>query len=135
MMEHIIIEVGFVDGNYSAHLPQLPGCVTVGSSLKEIENNMAELVPFHLEGQKDSRGEVPTIFNGEYKFIFKLSIEAMINYYSGIFTKAALSRITGINERQLWHYSAGLHKPRPQQRKRIEEGLHRLGEELISLTL
>jgi len=134
-MEQIIIEVGFVDGNYSAHLPQLPGCVTVGSSLKEIENNMSQLVPFHIEGQKDSGGEVPADFNGEYKFIFKLSIEAMINYYSGVFTKAALSRITGINERQLWHYAAGLHKPRPQQCKRIEEGLHRLGEELISLTL
>ena len=119
MIEQIIIEVGFVDGNYSAHIPQLPGCVTVGSSLKEIGNNMDKLVPFHIEGQKDSGGEVPDIFNGEYNFIFKLSIEAMINYYSSIFTKAALSRITGINERQLWHYAAGLHKPRPQQRKRI----------------
>ncbi|HEY3370105.1 MAG TPA: type II toxin-antitoxin system HicB family antitoxin [Prolixibacteraceae bacterium] len=135
MMEQIIVEVGFVDGNYSAHLPQLPGCVTVGTSLKEIEDNMAEIVPFHLEGQKEQGVDVPAIFNGEYKFIFKLSIEAIINYYSGIFTKAALSRITGINERQLWHYAAGLRKPRPQQRKRIEEGLHRLGEELISLTL
>lgn len=134
-MENIIVEIGFVDGNYSAHLPQLPGCVTVGSSLKEIENNMIEIVPFHLEGQKESGGEIPEVFNQPYKFIYKLSIEAMINYYSGIFTKAALSRITGINERQLWHYAAGLRKPRPQQRKRIEEGLHRLGEELISLTL
>jgi predicted RNase H-like HicB family nuclease len=134
-MEQVIVEVGFVDGNYSAHLPQLPGCVTIGGSLKEIEDNMVEIIPFHLEGQKDRNGEIPIIFNGAYKFVFKLSIEAMINYYSGIFTKAALSRITGINERQLWHYAAGLRKPRPQQRKRIEDGLHRLGEELISLTL
>lgn len=134
-MEQVIVEIGFVDGNYSAHLPQLTGCVTVGSSLKEIENSMVELVPFHIEGQKENGGEVPMIFLGTYKFVFKLSIEAMINYYSGIFTKAALSRITGINERQLWHYASGLRKPRPQQRKRIEEGLHRLGEELIALTL
>jgi len=134
-MKEVIVEIGFVDGNYSAHLPQLPGCVTIGSSLKEIENNMIEIVPFHLEGQRESGGEIPSIFKGPYKFVFKLSIEAMINYYSGIFTKAALSRITGINERQLWHYASGLRKPRPQQRKRIEEGLHRLGEELISLTL
>lgn len=134
-MEQVIVEIGFVDGNYSAHLPQLPGCVTVGSSLKEIENSMVELVPFHIEGQKENGGEVPIVFLGTYKFAFKLSIEAMINYYSGIFTKAALSRITGINERQLWHYASGLRKPRPQQRKRIEEGLHRLGEELIALTL
>lgn len=134
-MEQVIVEVGFVDGTYSAHLPQLPGCITTGSSLKEIEDNMIEIVPFHIEGQKETGGDVPEVFNGTYKFIFKLSIEAMINYYSGIFTKAALSRITGINERQLWHYAAGLRKPRAQQRKRIEEGLHRLGEELISLTL
>ena len=49
MMEQIIIEAGFADGNYSAHLPQLTGCVTVGSSLKEIGNKMAELVPFTLK--------------------------------------------------------------------------------------
>ena len=45
----------------------------------------------------------------------------------------ALSRITGINYRQLWHYASGMCKPRPAQRKRIEDGLHRLGHELLSI--
>ncbi len=134
-MEQVIVEIGFVDGNYSAHLPLLPGCITVGASLKEVEENMSEIIPFHIEGQKLNGGDILEIFEGEYELIYKLSVEAMINYYSGIFTKAALSRITGINERQLWHYAAGLRKPRSRQRKRIEEGLHRVGEELISLKL
>lgn len=134
-MEKVIVEVGFIDGGYSAHLPELPGCITVGGSLKEIEENIAEVVPFHIEGQREAGGEVSTVFDGDYSFTFKLSIEALLNYYSGIFTKAALSRITGINERQLWHYAAGLRNPRPKQRKRIEEGLHKLGQELISLAL
>lgn len=55
--------------------------------------------------------------------------------YSGVFTKAALSRVTGINERQLWHYAAGVRKPRRAQAKRIEEGIHRLGKELLTIQL
>lgn len=134
-MEKVVVEIGFVGGQYSAHLPELPGCITVGSSIKEIEDNIAEVVPFHIEGQREADGEVAAVFDGDYTFTYKLSIEALLNYYSGIFTKAALSRITGINERQLWHYAAGLRNPRPAQRKRIEEGLHKLGQELTSLVL
>ncbi|MBP5650434.1 MAG: hypothetical protein J6X01_05085 [Bacteroidales bacterium] len=33
---------------------------------------------------------------------------------------SALSRITGINERQLWHYAAGVHKPRRKQAEKIQ---------------
>lgn len=134
-MEKILVEVGYVKGGYSAHIPSLEGCITVGNSISEIEDNINEVVPFHLEGLKENNCLVPKEFEGEYSFVYKLSIEALINYYSGIFTKAALSRITGINERQLWHYAAGVRKPRPEQRKRIEEGLHKLGNELISLSL
>lgn len=45
-----------------------------------------------------------------------------INYYSSIFTKASLSRIIGINERQLRHYAAGVHKPRKLQLERVQKG-------------
>lgn len=58
-----------------------------------------------------------------------------INYYSRIFTKAALSRITGINERQLWHYAAGVHKPRKQQLEKIQNGINALAEELAAIDL
>ena len=78
---------------------------------------------------------IPEVFKGEYELEFKLSTEALLNAYSNIFTKAALSRITGINERQLWHYAAGVKKPRPKQIARIEEGLHQLGKQLLSVHL
>lgn len=58
-----------------------------------------------------------------------------INYYSSIFTKAALSRITGINERQLWHYAAGVHKPHKQQLEKIQKGIDALAEELSAIDL
>ena len=66
---------------------------------------------------------------------FKINATTFINYYSSIFTKAALSRITGINERQLWHYAAGVHKPRKQQLEKIQKGINALAEELAAINL
>jgi peroxiredoxin len=56
-------------------------------------------------------------------------------YYNGIITRSALSRLTGMNERQLGHYATGHSKPRPAQVKKIESALHQPGQELISITL
>jgi predicted RNase H-like HicB family nuclease len=129
----VIVEVSCTDNNYCASLPFLPGCITTGDSMDEIEQNINEIVPFHLEGMRDSGEQTPEEFEGEYEFVYNFSVEALLNHYSGIFTKAALSRITGINERQLWHYAAGLRKTRKNQAERITNGLHKLGRELLSI--
>ena len=134
-MEKVIVEISFTGKNYSAHIPILPGCVTTGSSLAEIRKHIEEIVPFHIEGMQEDSAEYPSIFDSKYEFVYKLSTESLINEFSGIFTKAALSRVTGINERQLWHYAAGVRHPRQVQRKRIVDGLHRLGKELLSVSL
>ncbi|HLR38221.1 MAG TPA: hypothetical protein VK084_09250 [Chitinophagaceae bacterium] len=47
----------------------------------------------------------------------------------------ALSRMTGINEKQIHHYASGIKKPRPQTIKKFETALHRLGEELLTVEL
>ena len=134
-MEKVIVEVSYTGRNYSAHIPILHGCVTTGSSLVEIRKHIEEIVPFHIEGLQEDNDEYPSIFNGKYEFIYKLSPDTLINEFSGIFTKAALSRVTGINERQLWHYAAGVRHPRQVQRKRIVDGLHKLGKELLSVDM
>ena len=134
-MEKITVEVSYTGNNYSAHIPILPGCVTTGNSLAEIRKHIEEIVPFHLEGLREDNDEYPSVFDEEYEFVYKLSAEALINEFSGIFTKAALSRVTGINERQLWHYAAGVRRPRLVQRRRIVDGLHKLGKELLSVDL
>jgi hypothetical protein len=96
---------------------------------------MAEAIQFHVESSLEHNDPIPEVFKGEYDIEFKLLTEALLNAYSNIFTKAALSRVTGINERQLWHYAAGVKKPRKKQTKRIEEGLHQLGKQLLSVHL
>jgi hypothetical protein len=41
--------------------------------------------------------------------------------------------LTGINESLLSQYASGLKKPRRLQTKKIEESLHRLGQELLEV--
>lgn len=135
LKQRAIVEINFNGSNYEAYLPELDGVVATGSTLEEIKNNIKEALQFHISGSLADNDPIPDKFIGEFEIEFHTSAEALLNHYSGIFTKASLSRITGINERQLWFYAAGKRKPRPEQRKRIEEGLHKLGEELLEISL
>ena len=47
----IVVEKG--PHNYSAYVPDLPGCVATGKTRKEVEKNIREAVSFHLQGLKE----------------------------------------------------------------------------------
>jgi predicted RNase H-like HicB family nuclease len=44
----IVIEKA--EGNYSAYVPELPGCVATGATVTETEAEIREAIAFHLEG-------------------------------------------------------------------------------------
>ncbi len=46
----IVIEK--TDANYSAYVPDLPGCVATGSTQHEAEAAIREAIAFHLDGLK-----------------------------------------------------------------------------------
>ena len=37
-------------GNFSAYVPDLPGCIAAGETLKAVEANLRAAIAFHLEG-------------------------------------------------------------------------------------
>jgi hypothetical protein len=83
---------------------------------------------------EDAPNQLPKwILEGNYEIEYKFDIESFLAYYKGIFTLAALEKLTGINQKQIQHYSSGLKKPRMEQRKKIENSLHRLGNELLAI--
>jgi predicted RNase H-like HicB family nuclease len=131
----IIVKVDYNGNNFEAYLPDLNGCVATGQTLEEVKQRIAEAVHLHVQSSTEDNDPIPEQFKQDYKLIFCISVAALLNHYSEIFTKAALSRITGINERQLWFYAAGRRKPREEQRKRIEAGLRKLGNELADVNL
>ena len=39
--------------NYSAYVPDLPGCVATGATIEEVEAQIREAIAFHLEGLRE----------------------------------------------------------------------------------
>jgi predicted RNase H-like HicB family nuclease len=61
----IIIEEG--EHNYSAYVPDLPGCVATGRTREEVEKNMREAIIIHLEGMIEDQEPIPVSHtNAEY---------------------------------------------------------------------
>jgi predicted RNase H-like HicB family nuclease len=47
------------DSNYSAYVPDLPGCVATGATIKDAENEIREAIRFHIEGMKEDGLPIP----------------------------------------------------------------------------
>jgi predicted RNase H-like HicB family nuclease len=47
------------EGNYSAYVPDLPGCVATGSTVTEVESEIRDAIAFHLEGMREDGQPVP----------------------------------------------------------------------------
>lgn len=57
-MKYVIV-IEKTDTGYSAHVPDLPGCISVGDSKEEVEVHIQEAILFHLEGMKEDGLEIP----------------------------------------------------------------------------
>ncbi len=132
-MEKLIARIGYAERNYSA-LVELPDEVVVVThrTFDGVKKAIIESLEFSKEGHLESGEPLPAWVNG-YEVEYKLEVSALLQYFDGILTRSALSRVTGINERQLGHYATGHRKPRPEQREKIINGIHRIGEEFISV--
>jgi predicted RNase H-like HicB family nuclease len=53
----IVIEKA--DGNYSAYVPDLPGCIATGDSVAAVESEIRDAIRFHIDGLKEDGLPVP----------------------------------------------------------------------------
>ena len=58
-MYRFLIVIEKADGNYSAYLPDLPGCVATGITREETEQNMYEAIVLHAKGLIEDDAPVP----------------------------------------------------------------------------
>ena len=131
-MQTITVNIDW-ENNYGAYSEEVSGCVATHKTLEGVKQAYIEALEFHLEGLHANGDEIPAVMQGKYRLDFVLNVRALLHYFEGVLTRSALSRVTGINERQLGHYITGYRKPRPEQRKKIVEGLHRIGKEINSV--
>lgn len=53
----IVIEKA--ENNFSAYVPDLPGCVATGVSIEEVEREIRSAIEFHLEGLRQDGSPIP----------------------------------------------------------------------------
>src|SRR5690554_4392507 len=131
-MKEIKIIIEKNEDGFWAYSENEPGITGGGDTVQACKQDVLDCI----ETMKSMHGSNKFRYKeGEYKLIYKFDTESLLAYYKGIFTHAALERITGINQKQLWHYASGTKKPRLEQRKKIERGLHQLADELSEVEL
>ena len=47
------------EGNYSAHVSDLPGCVATGDTVADVEQEIRAAIRFHVEGLQEDGLPVP----------------------------------------------------------------------------
>ena len=136
-MEKIKVDVAWCDKNFGASLGEnVPGAVVLtAKTYEELLREVPETLRFHVEGMLADGDDVPQwLIDGDYEFEYNLiDVATVLRAYEPFVSLAALSRASGINQHQLSHYANGLKQPRPQQRQRIVDGIHKIGRELLAV--
>ena len=57
----IVIEKA--EGNYSAYVPDLPGCVAAAGTVEAVEAEIREAIRFHIDGLKEDGLPIPAPTN------------------------------------------------------------------------
>lgn len=135
-MKQVVMKTGYSDTGYCCMCDLLPGwTASGGKDFKKFKAYVLESISFYLECARKDGDEYPAIFDEKYEVVYQFDVCALLNYYQKVLSFAGLQVVTGINQKQLAHYAAGRSKPRPQQIKKIENGLHALADELRTVSV
>jgi len=53
----IVIEKA--ESNYSAYVPDLPGCIATGANIQQVEAEIREAIEFHINGLREDGSQIP----------------------------------------------------------------------------
>jgi predicted RNase H-like HicB family nuclease len=59
MMRRYAVVIERAPGNYSAYVPDLPGCVATGATVEEVEREIRDAIEFHIEGLRGAGEPIP----------------------------------------------------------------------------
>ena len=93
---------------YTSYAENVEGIYGGGDTPEEAKSSALKSIELLKKYNKPEN--LPAALRGDYEVIFKFDAASILNFYKDIFTKAALERMTGINQKQIGHYASGLKK-------------------------
>ena len=124
-----IIEKGN-DGLYSIYLPDLIGMYGTGETEAEAKEALNEAIDSAKEYVEET-GEWGDyiVFKSDFEFDYRYDLSGFFKTYS-FFDVSALAGRLGLNASLLRRYKSGVSKAETKQKEKIEQGIHRLANEL-----
>jgi len=106
------------------------GCIGEGKTVKETIQDFLDA----YEDMKEYYESQNKPFE-EVDFNFCYDTTSFLQHLSETFTLSGLSKITGINEKQLGHYVQGVNKPRPATAKKIQNKIKEYAKNIAAMSL
>lgn len=135
-MEKIKVEVNWCEKNFACvwGCPDFGSIIVTNKTLEGLKKEFQKSLQWQIEDMLADGDDVPQwLASGDFEIEYDLHISAILRNAEQFTTMAAISRASGINQRQLTHYASSLKEPRPAQRERIIDGLHRIGESFLAI--
>ena len=116
------------DGNYSVYMDADDMSYLVTGTGKTVE----EAIQCFKNGYEDMKkyyAEEGKKFE-EAEFDYQYDMASFLSYFTKAFSLAGLSRITGINQRQLSHYVTGRRTPSQRTKEKMQQSIHAFATDL-----
>jgi len=126
-METLKIIIEKSSDYYDAYAENCDGIYGAGNTVEDAKQNVMEGLNLYIKYHEEN---LPKILQGEYNIEYHFDVPSFLKYYSTVFTKSALQRMTGINQTQLTHYVSGFRKPSQRTINKLDEAISNLSKEL-----
>lgn len=104
-------------------------------TFQKLKDDFEESVRLHIRGCIEDGDSFPEYLEkGDFDVKYDLDAAALIRNAETYTSMSVISRISGINQKQLSHYANGVKHPRPLQLARIKSALALIGTQLLALS-
>ena len=125
-MGKIIVTIAKGNETYGAWIDCIPGIYGQGDTVEDAKKELEKGLKLYIKHNT----EIPEMLQREFEYEYQYDVASFLEYYSKIFSKPALEHLTGINQKQLFHYASGMRKPSEKTVKKIDYAFRRFSEEL-----
>lgn len=135
-MKKIKVMIEWAGNNYSAGTGEINGVVVAtGNTLDAVKANFKDAFVFHIKGSLEDGDKLPGyVIKNNYELHFEMGASAMLHLTDGLITRSAISKASGINEKQLSHYLTGHRVAREAQNKKIADGIVKISRQIKELS-
>lgn len=119
----------------SIYLQENPAISSWGLTIEEAKNNFSNAILEYIEAAKEDGYEViPSELLYGYTLEYKFDLGTLFDYFS-VINVSEFAQKLNMNSSLLRKYKKGLAFASENQRKKIEKGLHQIGNELLAISL